>query len=121
MLMLLVDDNTDTVELYGEYFSIFGHTVHLASTAYDALNLASIHEYDAIIVDIMLPDLDGYALACRIRRLFAFRKRIGLVAISATPYDSTHPLAAEADFDAYLLKPVHLEVIAAALQRYARG
>lgn len=119
MRMLLVDDNKDTVELYGEYFAMLGHEVHLADSAYTALKLASTYEYDAIVLDIMLPDLDGYALACRIRRLFAFRKHIGLIAISATPFDPSHPLAVEADFDAYLLKPVHLEVILASLQRYA--
>ncbi len=118
MRILLVDDNVDAVMLYAEYFTMMGHEVHTTDTAYSALNQASTNDYDAIVLDIMLPDLDGYALACRIRRLFAFRKRIGLIAISGTPFEPSHPLAAEADFDAYLLKPAHLEVIMASLQRY---
>lgn len=120
MRMLVVDDSTDTVELYGEYFALLGHEVHLAKTAYDALNLASIHEYDAVVLDIMLPDIDGYSLACRIRRLSALRNRAALIAISGTPFDRNHPLAKEADFDAYLLKPVHLDVVLASLHRHVK-
>jgi DNA-binding response OmpR family regulator len=119
MRLLFVDDNSDTIELYREYFALLGHEVDLAHTAYRGLNLVSANEYDAIVLDIMLPDLDGYVLACHIRRLSASRKHLSLVAVSATPFEPTHPLAATADFDAYLLKPVHLDVITASLLRYA--
>jgi CheY-like chemotaxis protein len=119
MRLLFVDDNSDTAELYGEYFALLGHKVELAHSGYRALNLATANEYDAIVLDIRLPDLDGYVLACHIRRLSASRKHLSLVAVSATPFEPTNPLAAMADFDAYLLKPVHLEVITASLLRYA--
>ncbi|WP_195763440.1 response regulator [Duganella guangzhouensis] len=117
MLILLIDDDADAVELYKEFFGLLGHEVHLARTAYDALNLVTKHEYDGIVLDILLPDLDGYALASRIRRLLAFRRRVSIVALSGMPFDPAHPLAAEANFDAYLLKPAHLDVILAALER----
>lgn len=117
MRILLVDDNADTCLLFSEYFVLCNHEMITASTAMEALELAASNQFDAIVLDIVLPDLDGYALACRIRRLLAYKARPRLIAVSASLFDAKHPLAFEADFDAYLLKPVHLEVVEAALHR----
>jgi CheY-like chemotaxis protein len=117
MRILLVDDNADMRLLFTEYFVLCNHEMVTASTALEALELVAASDFDAIVLDIVLPDLDGYALACRIRRLLAYKARPRLVAISASHFDAKHPLAIEADFDAYLLKPAHMDIIEAALQR----
>jgi CheY-like chemotaxis protein len=77
MQILLVDDNIETCALFKENFAMVGHQVVAAYSAGQALAFAEAVQYDAIIDDIMLPDLDGYSLACRLRRQSAFRSRPG--------------------------------------------
>ncbi len=117
MQVLLVDDNIETCAAFKEFFAMLGHNVTAAYSAEQALAFAEAAQYDAIIVDIMLPDLDGYTLACRLRRLLAFRSRPRIIAISASAFDRAHPHALDAEFDAYLLKPVNMEIVEAALAR----
>lgn len=117
MQILLVDDDLESCEVFTEFFFLIGHSVTPTHSAYQALACIETVHYDAIIVDILLPDLDGYSLAQRIRRHSAFQNRPRIIAISALPFDRYHPHSADADFDAYLLKPVNLEVVEAALSR----
>lgn len=117
MRILFVDDNTDTCLLFREHFVRRNYELATARSAREALRLAVEVQYDAIILDIALPDLDGYSLACRIRRLLAFKPRPRIIALSASEFDVSHPFAVEAAFDAYLLKPVQPEVTESALRR----
>ena len=115
--MLLVDDVKDICESLKDYLVVSGHEVDIAMTAREALRLTSLAHYDAIILDIALPDLDGYALARRIREHYAFRARPIMLAVSGSEFDDTHPYAADAAFDLFLVKPANPEHIKAALVR----
>nr|WP_315256586.1 response regulator [uncultured Duganella sp.] len=119
MHILLVEDCRDTADLFKEFFSLIGHDVSIAANAREALLLIESVVFDTIVLDIALPDLDGYTLACAIRRANTFKPRQAIIAVTAYAFDPRHPHAAEADFDAYLLKPARLEIIEAALQRYS--
>lgn len=67
MRVLIVDDVSDICETLKDYLNIFHYNVDIALTAQEALRLIGLSHYDAVILDLALPDLDGYALARLIR------------------------------------------------------
>ena len=67
MKLLVIEDEKRMVELLRKGLTEEGHTVACASDGRGALELAANYEFDAIILDIMMPRMDGYELAQRLR------------------------------------------------------
>ncbi|MCS6986184.1 MAG: response regulator transcription factor [Sphingomonadaceae bacterium] len=65
--LLLVEDDRLLAELLARRLEAAGHLVHLAQLAEDALALLDAHRFDAVIVDLTLPDLPGQAILRRLR------------------------------------------------------
>lgn len=60
MRILVVDDETFIHDIVGEYAKLYGHTCDFASTGVKAIELVKNNDYDSIIMDVMMPDLDGF-------------------------------------------------------------
>lgn len=114
--VLIVDDNKDAAETLGMLLDILGHEVHLAHDGARALQLADDAAFDAYVLDIGLPGMDGYALAGRLR---AHASGAGAMFIALTGYGSAGDKGRghEAGFDHYLVKPADLNELAKLLQR----
>ncbi len=67
MRVLLVDDNEMGSELLAEFLALSNLETRCAATAAEALELARTFTPDAVLLDILLPDMDGYELASRLR------------------------------------------------------
>jgi PAS domain S-box-containing protein len=106
--VLLVDDNADSLEVMGELLKLMGHEIYLASDAERALEQALAHRPDAIILDIGLPNVDGYALARMLRAepLFAQTR---LIAHTGFGSERDRRNTADAGFDFHLVKPANFE------------
>lgn len=65
--ILIVEDDTDIADLLGAYFSVQGYQVLTAYNGEDALRACSRKPPDLVILDIRLPDIDGYQVARRLR------------------------------------------------------
>ena len=102
--MLLVDDNQDGVELLAEALALQGHQVHVALEADQGLLLAEQHRPQLALLDIGLPDMDGHALAARMRTLLG--DDCTLVALSGYSQQGDRERARAAGFAHYLVKPV---------------
>jgi signal transduction histidine kinase/ActR/RegA family two-component response regulator len=105
--ILLVDDNEDAAAGTGTLLRQMGHTVDTAHNAAEALALAQSRPPDVAILDIGLPDMDGYALAVLLRRTHGQGMR--LVALSGYGRQADVERAAQAGFDLHLTKPADLE------------
>jgi CheY-like chemotaxis protein len=105
--ILLVDDNEDAAAGTGTLLRQMGHTVDTAHNAAEALALAQSRPPDVAILDIGLPDMDGYALAVLLRR--AHGQGMRLVALSGYGRQADVERAAQAGFDLHLTKPADLE------------
>jgi signal transduction histidine kinase len=101
--VLVVDDNADATEMLHAALSSAGHVVRTAATASDALAVATDLEPEVAILDIGLPDIDGYELARRLRQSHSTMRLIAL-----TGYGQTGDVMAAktAGFDAHCAKPV---------------
>ena len=67
MRILLVEDNRDILANLADYLGLKGYTVDCAQDGLSGLHLAATEHYDLIVLDIMLPGMDGYQLCRRLR------------------------------------------------------
>lgn len=118
--VLIVDDNVDAAESLRVSLELSGHVakaVHAGEAALDALN---DFRPDLVLLDIGLPDIDGYEVARRLRQRWgaACPK---LVALSGWGRSEDKQRATEAGIDDYLTKPVHPSVVARIVAENAAG
>ncbi|MCA1855251.1 PAS domain S-box protein [Massilia oculi] len=108
--ILVVDDNVDAALSLAEILRSLGHEVGCAHGSQAALGQAAAAWPDVFILDIGLPDIDGYALARRLRAQAGARTAC---LIALTGYGQAHDrvLARSAGFDHHFVKPVELEAL----------
>jgi DNA-binding response OmpR family regulator len=66
--ILIVEDNSDLVEILQNILKHFGYAPIVAMTGKQGVNLATSHLPDLVLLDISLPDMDGFTVACQIRQ-----------------------------------------------------
>ena len=103
--ILVIEDNSDARETLRMLLELEGHRVEAAETGERGIALAGENSFTVALIDIGLPDVDGYHVARRIRSGPAGD---GLVLIALTGYSEPDDIrrAREAGFNAYLVKPV---------------
>jgi PAS domain S-box-containing protein len=105
--VLLVDDNVDACNMLASLLEHQGHGVQVAHTGPAGLQAALAWRPDVVLLDIGLPEIDGYEVARRLRHDPAM-KSTKLVALTGYGAVSDLELAREAGFDAHMLKPIDL-------------
>ena len=113
--VLIIEDNDDARQMLGALLALGGHEVREAETGASGLQRAQAHRPDVALIDIGLPDLDGYEVARRLRSSEAGRD-MKLVAVSGYGQAEDQRRAIEAGFDAHLTKPVSAELLRQALE-----
>ena len=103
--VLIVEDNDDTRQMLHEVLAFSGHEVREARDGVSGIALAAEAAPDVALIDIGLPDLDGYEVARRLRAAPGGR-RMGLIAITGYGQAEDQRRAYDAGFDAHLTKPV---------------
>ncbi|MEN3277762.1 MAG: hypothetical protein V7631_3552 [Massilia sp.] len=118
--VLIVDDNVDAAESLAEILGAFGHRVTTASTPHGGLAIAAENDWpDVFILDIGLPEIDGYELVRRLRALPPARPAL-FVALSGYGQAHDKVLSLSAGFDQHFVKPVDLGALVAAIDGAAR-
>ncbi len=117
MKLLVVEDEARMIELLRKGLSEEGHTVVCGRDGNEGLDLARGYEFDAIILDVMLPKLNGYDLAQRIRE-----EKIATPILMLTAKDTVPDLVRGLDSgaDDYLTKPFAFEELLARLRAVKR-
>jgi two-component system, chemotaxis family, CheB/CheR fusion protein len=104
--VMVVDDNSDTVESVAEIVRSWGHEVAVAQDGPSALELASTFRPDIALLDIGLPQMNGYELARRLREMRSMNRML-LVAISGYAGVEDRRRSHEAGFNLHLVKPIN--------------
>ena len=118
-LCVLVDDHDDTREGFAEYLHVNGFDVLSADGAEEFERLVESATPDAIVLDLQLPQVNGWELAARIRVNPRLRE-VPLIAFSACVMPSERERANQAGFDLFLGKPCDPETILSELRRLLR-
>lgn len=112
--VFVVDDNVDACEMIGELVRMHGHDVRLAHDPNDALRLVTADPPDIVILDIGLPEMNGYELASAIRQSLGDRTPV-LVALTGYGAAKDHDESRKAGFAAHFVKPVDTEKLLATI------
>jgi PAS domain S-box-containing protein len=108
--VLLVDDNEDAAEMLAEALRLRGCVVHIAHHGPGALELGAAQRFDAALLDLGLPMMDGYELAARLRELPNVAQA-QFIAVTGYGQDSDRQRATAAGFHHHLVKPVNLSAL----------
>jgi two-component system, chemotaxis family, CheB/CheR fusion protein len=110
MKILVVDDSCDAADICATLLELSGHRVQTAYSGRRALELAEEFRPQLFLLDIGLPDIDGYQLARSIRAM-PWGQTVHLVAITGWGQEEDRRRAAEVGFDHHLTKPVAAEAL----------
>ncbi len=114
--LLIVDDEPFTVEMLESFLQINGYETVGAFNGEDGLVLVSVEQPEAVILDLMLPDLEGFEVCQRIRRQPESANLPVLIMSARTDVDARERAAA-AGANGYLVKPVNFPHLLAELKR----
>ena len=114
--VLVVDDNRDIAESLSLLLTHSGHEVRIVHDGPSALSAAQEFLPQVILLDIGLPEIDGYEVARRIRKMPALAG-VKLVAVTGYGQPEERRRAMEAGFDVHLVKPVDLLTLKDLLDR----
>ncbi len=113
--ILVVDDETHIVEMMTTFLSLKGYDVRGAHTGQSGLALALADPPDALLLDLMLPDLDGFEV-CRQLRDVDELAHVPVLIISARTDPLSKQRAEDAGADAYFTKPVAMPQLISELE-----
>ncbi|MGD2156899.1 MAG: response regulator [Anaerolineales bacterium] len=116
--ILFIDDDPYTLDAYTKAVEIFGHQAILASSGQQALDLAAEKCPDLIMLDVRMPDMDGFELLAHLQEDDA-TSSIPVVMLSAGPELDAAEQAKTAGAVDYLNKPVRLNKLIDTIQRFA--
>jgi two-component system CheB/CheR fusion protein len=119
MAVLVVDDSEDTTEMVRHLLEIGGAAVNVATSGFEALDVAREKEFDVVLSDISMPGMDGFEFLRRLRELPG---KDAVPAIALTGFGRPEDLqrATDEGFHAHLTKPFDLETLAKLLQNLPR-
>lgn len=122
MRVLVIEDNPDIVANLNAYLEPRGYALDFAAHGYGGLALIAQNDYDAVVLDVGLPGIDGLALCQKIRK--DLQKTTPVLMLTARDSESDKVAGFESGTDDYLVKPfslVELDLRLKALVRRARG
>jgi two-component system CheB/CheR fusion protein len=118
--VLVVDDNRDSASSLRTMLRLDGHEVELALDGASALEAARRLHPEVILLDIGLPDMDGYEVARALRGDAATDSAL-IIAITGYGREQDREKSARSGIDAHLTKPIDMDVLAELLARGRRA
>lgn len=118
MRLLVIEDNRDIAANLGDYLEDRGHTVDYAADGVTGLHLAVVNDFDAIVLDLNLPGIDGIEVCRKLRQ--EGRKQTPVLMLTARDSLDSKLAGFESGADDYLVKPFALQEVEARLQVLAR-
>ena len=117
--ILYVEDNPDNRLLIRRVLVAEGYKVVEAANAKDAFERISEAPPDLILMDINMPDIDGYTLTTRLRALPEL-DQVPIIALTANVMKGDRERSLEAGCDGYLQKPVDIDTLTSQVEKYLK-
>ncbi len=118
--ILYVEDNFENRVLIRRVLESEGYIMIEASTANKALTQVEKHLPDLILMDINMPDMDGYTLTTKIKEKKE-HKDIPVIAVTANVMRGDKERALEAGCDGYIQKPIDIDTLTQQIERFRKG
>ncbi len=118
LFILLVEDNILNQKLIFLNLSKYGYKIDIANNGLEALEKVKLNKYDLIIMDLMMPLMDGLEASREIRK---YEKEIShttpIIGLTANTFDADRDKCLEAGMDEYMAKPFELDEFNSLLTR----
>ncbi len=114
--ILLVDDEPEIQLIISSRLSAAGFEVIIAKDGQEGLNMARSESPDAILLDLMIPKIDGFKV-CRMLKFDKAFENIPVIIFSARGSDADKKLAEQVGASAYIVKPFNLDLFTQTIQR----
>lgn len=118
-IILYIEDNVDNRTLIRRILTVEGYEIKEAESAVEALEVLKTLHPDLILMDINMPDMDGYTLTAKIRSLSEFGN-VPIVALTANVMRGDRERSLEAGCDGYIQKPIDIDLLPQQVERYLR-
>jgi two-component system, cell cycle response regulator DivK len=115
--ILYVEDNPDNRNLIRRVLNAEGYSVVEAAHAAQAIATLENETVDLILMDINMPDMDGYSLTAKIKGIDKF-SRIPIVAVTANVMRGDREKSLEAGCDGYIQKPIDIDTLSQQIERF---
>jgi signal transduction histidine kinase/ActR/RegA family two-component response regulator len=119
--ILLAEDNISNQKLLTLVLGRLGYQVDIASNGNEVLEALRVHPYDVILMDVQMPEIDGFQATRLIRTGFPAELQPTIIALTAHASEDDRALCMDAGMDGYLTKPLRRSLLVDALhQAYER-
>jgi PAS domain S-box-containing protein len=116
--ILVVEDNHTNQQVIMTVLRALGYQPDIAENGRTGIEKASSHKYDIILLDLQMPDIDGFTVARHVREHLNYQPIIVAITAGASPQDRQRCL--EAGMDDYVLKPFKISLLKEVVLKYAR-
>ena len=116
--VLVVEDNTANLKVAVRMLERLGYRAEVASNGAEAVSALEHMQYDAVLMDCQMPEMDGYEATRLIRKNERVGRHVPIIAMTAAAMSGDRERCLAAGMDDYISKPVKLHVVAAVLERW---
>lgn len=117
--VLYVEDDPVNMLLVKKLLRIEGFRLLEASNGWSGISMAQIHQPDLILMDMNMPDMDGYQATVRIKRMPELRQ-IPIVALTANAMDGDRQRSLDAGCQGHITKPININTFADQVRTHIR-
>jgi PAS domain S-box-containing protein len=118
--ILVVEDNKTNQQVIITVLQALGYQPDIAETGQSGIEMAEVGAYDLILLDLQLPDIDGWAVARHLRQ-YVREKQLTIVAITANVSPDDRQRCFDSGMDDFVMKPFKISTLKDVILKYARN
>jgi CheY-like chemotaxis protein len=119
--ILFVEDMPDSQKVGLRLFQAHGHRAKLATNGREAVAMFATDAFDLVVMDLQMPEMDGWQAAREIRRREGSNGRVPIIAVSAYSLQSDRGQFEAAGIDAFVAKPIDNSRLMMTIEALCRG
>jgi len=118
--VLVVEDNPTNLHVVLTVLQALGYEPDVAENGQKGIEMAEVGQYDLILLDVQLPDIDGWAVARHLRQ-YVRDKQLAIVAITASVSPDDRQRCFDSGMDDFVMKPFKISTLKDVILKYARN
>jgi len=115
--VLLVEDNAINQKVALRFLERLGYSADAVANGLEALDNINVRDYDLVLMDLQMPEMDGFEASREIRRRLPQQRQPKIIALTANALQGDRELCLAAGMDDYITKPVKLHELGAVIRK----